>query len=86
MRSLPYNSNIVRFYGACLDDQFPMLVLEYMEGGDLHSYIQRDTWPTPKGELKWNGRGASIAKGVAKGLAFLHEHRVGHVRHLLALY
>ena len=33
LRSLSYDRNLVQFYGACLEREHAMLVLEYMEGG-----------------------------------------------------
>ena len=53
-----------------------MLVLEYMEGGDLHSCIQQDSWPVSNRILTWYNKGAGIARDIAKGLAFLHHHKV----------
>ena len=73
---LSFDRNIVQFYGACLDPESPMLVLEYMEGGDLFTCIQRDAYPEPKGEYTWYGKGASIALDVVKGLVFLHDQKV----------
>ena len=76
LRVLSYDPNMVQFYGACLDPGFPMLVLEYMEGGDLQSCIQQDCYPTPQGQFTWYSKGAQIALDVAKGIVFLHEQKV----------
>lgn len=46
MHKLSYDRNMVQFYGACLDPPCPMLVLEFMEGGDLQSCILQDCYPT----------------------------------------
>ena len=52
-----------------------MLVLEYMEGGDLQACIQDDSYPTAVGDFKWYKKGGRIALDVAKGLVFLHEQK-----------
>ena len=79
LRALNYDQSIVQFYGACLDPEFPALVLEYMEGGDLLAAIQRDSYPEPFGQFGWYGKGAQIALDVAKGLVFLHKNKVRYV-------
>ena len=56
-----------------------MLVTELMEAGDLwHALIQyKDS-----GALTWYKRGKRIAIEVARGLHFLHRHKIIHfVRH-----
>lgn len=53
-----------------------MLVLEYMEGGDLQSCIQRDCYPEPQEQFTWYSKGARIALDIAKGIVFLHEQKV----------
>ena len=73
---LSFNPKVVQFYGACLDPAFPMLLLEYMEGGDLQSCIQRDCYPNPIGQFWWYDKGRQVALDVAKGLVFLHEQKV----------
>ncbi|DBB16791.1 TPA: hypothetical protein ACH3X3_015028 [Trebouxia sp. C0006] len=70
LRVLSFDPNMVQFYGACLDPGFPMLVLEYMQGGDLLSCIQHDCYPTPVGEFKWYKKGGRIALDVTKGMVF----------------
>lgn len=76
MHKLSYDPNVVQFYGACLDPVCPMLVLEYMEGGDLHSCIVQDCYPKCKGFFRWYRNGARVALDVAKGLVFLHDQQV----------
>ena len=53
-----------------------MLVLEYMEGGDLYQAIQENSYPMDTGLLSWYQKGSTIALDIAKGLAFLHQHEV----------
>lgn len=49
MEKLSFDRNIVQFYGAVLSGTAPMLILEYMEGGDL-----RDALSHQQGnELSW---------------------------------
>jgi len=73
LKSISYDRNIVQFYGAVLTDR-PMLVLEYMEGGDLRAALNDD----PHGHLRWYNHGQHIALDIARGLHFLHSHDVMH--------
>ena len=75
LRALSYDPNIVQFYGACLDPEFPLLGLEYMQGGDLREAIQKDFDSQPPKKFGWYGKGAKIALDVAKGLVFLHANK-----------
>lgn len=50
-----------------------MLVLEFMEGGDMWSALRGPH----REELQWYGRGRSLALDIARGLHFLHEHKAG---------
>lgn len=76
LRVLSFDANMVQFYGACLDPGFPMLILEYMEGGDLLTCIQHDCYPRVVGNFRWYKKGGRVALDVAKGLVFLHEQKV----------
>ncbi|KAK9829623.1 hypothetical protein WJX72_006940 [[Myrmecia] bisecta] len=74
LKSLSFDRNIVQFYGACVQGGKPMLVLEYMEGGDL-----RQAMSSARGEeLRWYNKGQLIALDVARGLHFLHSNKVMH--------
>ena len=79
LRVLSFDPNMVQFYGACLDPGFPMLVLEYMQGGDLLSCIQHDCYPTAVGDFTWYKKGGRIALDVAKGMVFMHEQKASDV-------
>ena len=57
--------------GFCVSP--PMLVLEFMEGGDMWSALRGPH----REELQWYGRGRSLALDIARGLHFLHEHKAG---------
>ncbi|DBA87503.1 TPA: protein kinase activity protein [Trebouxia sp. C0004] len=74
MEKLSFDRNIVQFYGAVLSAPAPMLVLEYMEGGDLRDALSHDT----KNELGWYNKGHLIALDVIRGLVFLHSNKVVH--------
>ncbi|KAL3142557.1 hypothetical protein ABBQ38_002877 [Trebouxia sp. C0009 RCD-2024] len=79
LRSLSYDRNLVQFYGACLEREHAMLVLEYMEGGDLFQAIQENSYPLDTGLLSWYQKGSTIALDIAKGLVFLHQNEVVHM-------
>ena len=34
------HSNIVTFYGICIEEECFMMIFEYMENGDLNSYLR----------------------------------------------
>ena len=55
-----------------------LLVSEYLPNGDLDVAIRKDRCRKhgmPR-LLGWYGQGRAIAVDVARGLAFLHSHRV----------
>lgn len=85
--------NIVQFLGACITETQTCLVTEYMERGDLYNALHRDaesqmlTWyrrsttaraPGSK-RTPTAGLGRKIALDIAKGLHFLHTHRIVHM-------
>lgn len=74
LKRVSFNRNIVQFYGFCLDESAPMLVMELMEGGDL----RRALWKNEGNEYAWDRRGAQVALDVARGLHFLHSSGVIH--------
>ncbi|KAL0051196.1 hypothetical protein WJX82_003584 [Trebouxia sp. C0006] len=79
LRSLSYDRNLVQFYGACLEREHAMLVLEYMEGGDLYQAIQENSYPLDTRLLSWYQKGGTIALDIAKGLVYLHQNNVVHM-------
>ncbi|KAK9831783.1 hypothetical protein WJX74_009158 [Apatococcus lobatus] len=74
LHQLSHDKHIVQFYGKCLDQGNTMLVLEYMEGGDLRNALMEDSM----GSYRWYGKGRHLAHGVAKGMNYLHTHGVIH--------
>ncbi|CBI29425.3 unnamed protein product, partial [Vitis vinifera] len=69
--------NIVKLLFSCSDEDFRVLVYEYMENGSLGEALQGD-----KGEglLDWHRR-FKIAVGAAQGLAYLHHDCVPAIVH-----
>ena len=55
-----------------MDAQHPILVFEYMAGGDLYSCLHSK----PSTEFSWYNRGCRVALDVARGLVYLHEQNV----------
>ena len=51
-----------------------MMVMEYMQGGDLGTALARDT-SSPR-RLSWYNKGRHIALGIARGLLYLHAQKV----------
>ncbi|WVZ72868.1 hypothetical protein U9M48_021261 [Paspalum notatum var. saurae] len=60
--------NIVRLLGFCAQDSKRFLVYEYMANGSLNSHL----FSKSSSKLGWEVR-YSIALGLARGLAYLHE-------------
>lgn len=62
--------NLVRLIGYCLEDDYRLLVYEFMPRGSLENHLfRRGSYFQP---LSWNLR-LKVALGAAKGLAFLHS-------------
>eukprot|EP00884_Botryococcus_braunii_P015147 jgi/Botrbrau1/23633/Bobra.55_2s0020.2 len=67
------NSNIVQFLGVCHRRDSVWLVMEYMPGGDLRSFVNlQEDW-------SWGPRAAQLALDISRGLAYLHAQRVIHM-------
>lgn len=65
--------NILPLYGVSLDGPEPCIVYQFMPNGSLEDRL-RCKHNTPS--LNWTQRG-TVAKGVARGLYFLHTSLVG---------
>ena len=61
--------HIVQCLGAVVEPPTHCLVLEYCEGGDVRSALQKLTPP---------GFALHVAEGVASGMAFLHRKGIMH--------
>ncbi|KAL3145136.1 hypothetical protein ABBQ38_001740 [Trebouxia sp. C0009 RCD-2024] len=75
LRSLSFDANIVQFYGACLQEENTMMVLEYMAGGDLMDAIAADS----KNLLRWSRKGHILAMDIVKGLVHLQANKIIHM-------
>ncbi|GER51163.1 protein kinase superfamily protein [Striga asiatica] len=62
--------NLVKLIGYCLEDDYRLLVYEFMPRGSLENHLfRRGSYFQP---LSWSLR-LKVALGAAKGLAFLHS-------------
>ncbi|CAK8541640.1 unnamed protein product [Lathyrus sativus] len=62
--------NFVKLIGYCSEDDYRLLVYEFMPNGSMENHLfRRDSYFQP---LSWSLR-MKIALGAAKGLAFLHS-------------
>lgn len=66
--------NLVRIWGFCSEDKHRLLVSEFVENGSLDKHL------FPPNFLGWEER-FKVAKGVAKGLAYLHHECLEWVIH-----
>ncbi|KAK9822285.1 hypothetical protein WJX74_002973 [Apatococcus lobatus] len=70
-----YDSNIVSFLGASVQEGRTLLVMEYMEGGNLWDNLQQDS----QNGFRWYNRGHKIALDIAAGISFLHRNDIIHL-------
>ena len=61
------HDNLVRFYGACLDPIYPVLVTEYCPRGSLQDILEEDEM-----KIDWNFK-QSLIMDILKGLSYLHH-------------
>ncbi|KAL3625871.1 putative serine/threonine-protein kinase pbl10 [Castilleja foliolosa] len=62
--------NLVKLIGYCLEDEYRLLVYEFLPRGSLDNHLfRRGSYFEP---LSWSLR-LKVALGAAKGLAFLHS-------------
>lgn len=71
-----HHMNLVRMLGFCAEGEHRMLVYEYIPKGSLDTYL----FSEDKNVLKWNQR-YSIAVGMARGIAYMHEECLDWVLH-----
>ncbi|KAM7497566.1 hypothetical protein LguiA_021980 [Lonicera macranthoides] len=69
-----HHKNLVRLLGFCDDGENLLLVYEYMSNGTLASFLFGVSKPS------WNLR-TRIAKGIARGLLYLHEECTTQIIH-----
>ncbi len=62
----------LRIVGICLEP-YRCLVLEFMEGGSLHDYLEKN----PSSTIQWLKR-IELALDIGKGLAYIHARQVIH--------
>ncbi|XBH96047.1 hypothetical protein VPH35_086516 [Triticum aestivum] len=63
--------NLLKLIGYCIDDEYRVLVFEWMPRGSLDNHLFRRGFEP----LSWNIR-MKVALGAAKGLAYLHNAEV----------
>lgn len=73
------HKNLVPLLGYCKVGEERLLVYEYMHGGSLEDMLHGDD-EAKKEKLTWEKR-KQIAKGAARGLAFLHHNCIPHIIH-----
>ncbi|KAG6742338.1 hypothetical protein POTOM_053209 [Populus tomentosa] len=74
-----FTHNIVPLLGFCLESRERLLVYQYMPNGNLYDWLH-----PLKGEpkiMEWHFR-VNIAAGIARGLAWLHNHNTLQLAHL----
>ena len=73
------HKNIVPLLGFCVESRERILVYQYMPNGNLYDWLH-----PVKGEpkiMEWHFR-VNIAVGMARGLAWLHNHNTLQLAHL----
>jgi serine/threonine protein kinase len=78
MKELEINHRVqhpacVTFFGACIDDQGMMLLMEWMEGGSLYSALDNHRLDPLLPRLR-----VSMAREIADGLQYLHANGITH--------
>lgn len=63
----------VTFFGACIDEQGMMLLMEWMEGGSLYSALDNHSVEPLLPRLR-----VSMAREIADGLEYLHANGIIH--------
>jgi len=71
MLNIRLHKNVIQLYGICLNKNRPILVLELAKGGSLKDFLC-------KKKLTKSSEALHIIKGIAEGMAHLHEHDVIH--------
>ncbi|XP_028824272.1 atrial natriuretic peptide receptor 1-like isoform X2 [Denticeps clupeoides] len=66
--------NLCKFFGGCVEVPNIFIVTEYCPKGSLNDVLLNDDIP-----LNWGFR-FSFATDIARGMAYLHQHRICHSR------
>ncbi|XP_059141022.1 uncharacterized protein LOC131928886 [Physella acuta] len=61
--------HVVRLLGVCITDRLPLIVLEFMSGGNLHTLLHDHTRPSLKHEEY-----CKIGQDISSGMLYLHQH------------
>ncbi|XP_031388798.1 G-type lectin S-receptor-like serine/threonine-protein kinase SD2-5 [Punica granatum] len=75
-----HHVHLVKLKGFCAEGPHRLLVYEYLPNGSLDRWIFRNSGKEGTSVLDWNTR-FSIAVGIAKGLAYLHDECEGKIVH-----
>ncbi|GLT75093.1 hypothetical protein SLA2020_468430 [Shorea laevis] len=70
--------NLVELIGCCVEGAHRMLVYEYLENNSIDQALLGNR--STDINLDW-GKRSAICRGIASGLAFLHEELVPHIVH-----
>lgn len=73
------DTNIVQFIGASISGSDAFLITELMELGDLWRATKLTSTVTGERIFAWWTRGAKVMLDVARGLHFLHSHKIIHL-------
>ncbi len=65
------HKNIVKFYGAFVDQDFLKIYLEFVDGGSIYSLL-KSTGPLSNDVV------ASFTRQICEGLEYLHSHNIIH--------
>ncbi|KAL1358066.1 hypothetical protein AAHE18_04G008000 [Arachis hypogaea] len=69
------HENLIRIFGSCIQESQLLIVYEHACNGSLDQHLSR----TSGRSLTWTER-MKVAKGVAKGLKYLHDNNIIHGR------
>lgn len=67
--------------GSCFNSKSvvnPFIIMEYIRGRSLESFIKGLEAKTTPGEVKINGQSLEIAIGISSALDYLHEKKIVH--------
>jgi len=68
-----HHAACVAMYGACIDDDGLLLLMEWMEGGSLYSALDNHSVKPLLPRVR-----VSMARGIADGLQYLHANGIIH--------